>query len=150
MAYARVWIHLVWGTKNRYPYLVNDIKQKVINHIKENAKEKEIFIDCINGYHEHLHCLIGLNADISISKTLQLIKGESAFWINKQKLTKEKFEWADEYFAISVSESQLEKVRDYIKNQEAHHQKTTFTEEYQKFITAYNFNSNQGLSPELN
>ena len=143
MAFVRIWVHAVWGTKNRYPYLVKEVKQKVINHIKENARQKEIFIDCINGYHEHLHCLLGLNAEMSISKTIQLIKGESAFWINREKITKEKFEWANEYFAISVSESQLEKVRAYINNQEEHHKKTGFTEEYQKFIQTYKFN-NQG------
>jgi len=141
MAFVRVWLHAVWGTKSRHPYLVNDIKQKVINHIKENAKQKDIFIDSIDGYHEHLHCLFGLNAEMSISKAMQLIKGESAFWINKEKITVGKFEWADEYFAVSVSESQLDKVRTYINNQEEHHKKTTFTNEYEKFIQTYKFNS---------
>jgi REP element-mobilizing transposase RayT len=83
--------------------------------------------------------LFGLNTDITIAKTLQLIKGESAFWINQEKLTNPKFEWADEYFAASVSESQLNKVRDYINNQEEHHKKTTFATEYEKFIAKYNF-----------
>jgi putative transposase len=132
MAYVRVWVHIVWGTKKRIPFLVNGVKQKVISHIKENARKKGIYIDRINGYHEHLHCIIGLNADMSISKAINLIKGESAFWINKEKICKQKFEWADEYYAISVSESQLEKVRNYIDNQEQHHQKTNFSDEYNK------------------
>jgi putative transposase len=139
MSFVRVWIHVVWGTKNRHSYLINDIKQKVINHIKDNAKQKEIFIDTINGHHEHLHCLLGLNAEMSISKAMQLIKGEATFWINKEKITDKKFEWADEYFAISVSESQLDKVRTYINNQEEHHKKTSFTDEYDKFIQTYKF-----------
>src|SRR5690242_18583072 len=105
MAFVRIWIHAVWGTKNRYPYLTKEIKNKVINHIRENAKQKEIYVDTINGHTEHLHCLMGLNAELSIAKTMQLIKGESAFWINRQKLTGSKFEWADEYYAVSVSES---------------------------------------------
>jgi len=68
------------------------------------------------------------------TKTLQLIKGESSFWINKNKLTQSKFEWQDEYFAVAVSESMLEKVRNYIKNQEDHHKKKTFNHEFiQKF-----------------
>jgi putative transposase len=139
MSYVRVWIHAVWGTKNRYPYLTKDIKQPVIDHIRKNARDKGLFPDTINGHTEHLHCLIALNADTSISKTLQLLKGESAFWINKQKLTTEKFEWADEYFAVSVSESALDKVRAYINNQEEHHKKVSFMEEYEKFITAFKF-----------
>jgi len=138
MSYVKVMIHSVWGTKNREPYLIKDVKQRVIEHIKSNAKEKKIYIDTIDGYVEHLHCLFALNADMTISKALQLIKGESAFWINDNKVTKTKFEWADEYFAVSVSESMIDKVRVYIRNQEEHHRKKTFQEEYDEFIRAYN------------
>ncbi len=70
---------------------------------------------------------------------MQLIKGESSFWINQQGLTKTKFEWQDEYFALSVSESAVDKVREYIKNQEAHHSKKTFQQEYVEFISKYGF-----------
>ena len=70
---------------------------------------------------------------------MQLIKGESSFWINKMQLTKEKFEWQDEYFAVSVSESVVEKVRNYIRNQEEHHKKKTFQDEYEEFIRKYGF-----------
>lgn len=139
MAYVKVWIHTVWGTKRRHPYLIAGVKEKVIAHIKENAKEKDIYIDTINGHTDHLHALISINPDMSISKAMQLIKGESAFWINREEVTNEHFEWADEYFAVSVSESALNKVREYIKNQEEHHSKVTFMEEYNKFIKAYKF-----------
>ena len=139
MSFVRVWIHCVWGTKNRHPFLTSEIKLKVLEHIKQNAKDKQIHIDRLNGHHEHLHCLMALNADMSISKAMQLIKGESAFWINKQKITTSKFEWADAYFAISVSESVLDKVRAYIDNQEEHHHKISFTEEYEKFMMNYKF-----------
>jgi putative transposase len=139
MAFVRIWIHAVWGTKSHHPYLTKEIKSKVIFHIKENAKTKEIFIDTINGYNDHLHCLMALNADMSVSKAMQLIKGESAFWINKERITEEKFEWADEYFAVSVSESMLAKVKGYINNQEEHHSKTSFTQEYEKFINSFKF-----------
>jgi putative transposase len=139
MPFVKVMIHSVWGTKNREPFLTKEVRPVIIDHIRQNAKSKEIFIDRINGYTEHLHCLFGLNADMSISKTMQLIKGESAFWINKQKLTKTKFEWADEYFAVSVSESILDKVRAYIDGQEEHHKKKTFQQEYDEFMLSYNF-----------
>jgi putative transposase len=139
MSFVKVMIHAVWGTKNRYPFLTKEVKEKVISHIIENAKTKQIFIDRLNGHTEHLHCLFGLNADTSIAKTLQLLKGESAFWINKQQLTASKFEWADEYFAVSVSESIIDKIRTYIDGQEEHHQKVTFTKEYEEFISKYNF-----------
>ncbi len=70
---------------------------------------------------------------------MQLIKGESSFWINKEKLTKEKFQWQSEYFAVSVSGSVIDKVRNYIKNQEIHHSKKSFQEEYEEFILKYGF-----------
>ena len=70
---------------------------------------------------------------------MNLIKGESSFWINKNKITKTKFEWADEYFAVSVSESQINKVRNYIKNQEEHHKSKTLEKEYQEFINKFDF-----------
>lgn len=140
MPYIKTYIHFVWSTKNRVPHLYNkEVRQKVWQHIKENAKEKGVFIDFINGYSDHCHCLVSLGADQTIQKVMQLIKGESSFWINKNELCKEKFEWQDEYFAVSVSESMLDKVRNYIKNQEEHHGKQTFQEEYKEFIAKYNF-----------
>jgi len=137
MPFMKVMIHAVWGTKNRYPFLTKEIKQKVIAHTRENAMRKEIFIDRLNGFTEHLHCLFGLNADMTIAKALQLIKGESAFWINREQITNDKFEWADEYFAASVSESQLDKVRAYIDHQEEHHQKVTFQYEYDQILKKF-------------
>lgn len=134
-------IHAVWGTKNRAPFLTKEIKEKVIKHIRQNAKTKGIYIDRLNGHTEHLHALIGLNANMSISKVMQLIKGESAYWINKVKLTKSKFEWADEYYAASVSESIVPKVRAYIDRQEEHHKKKTFQEECDKYISKWNLKS---------
>jgi REP element-mobilizing transposase RayT len=85
-----------------------------------------------------------LGIDQTIQKVMQLIKGESSFWINKNELTNEKFEWQDEYFAVSVSESMLDKVREYIKKQEEHHSKKTFQQEYEEFITKYGFEKYRG------
>ncbi len=139
MPYLRVWIHAVWSTKERRPLLTQENRQFVFDHISQNAKSKDIFIDCINGYYDHVHCLISLGSEQTISKNIQLLKGESSFWINKNKLSSEKFEWQDEYFAVSVSESQLDAVRKYISNQEEHHKKKSFSEEYDEFIRKYNF-----------
>lgn len=140
MPFVKVYIHFVWSTKNREQFFATkEIRQKVWQHIKENAKEKGIFIDFINGYSEHCHCLISLGIDQTIQKTMQLIKGESSFWINKQQLIDQKFEWQDEYFAVSVSESMIDRVREYIKNQEEHHKHKTFSEEYDEFIVKYGF-----------
>ena len=139
MAFVKIWVHAVWGTKNRKPVLTKEIRELLFKHIFENAKSKQIHIDCINGYSDHVHCLLSLNPDISIAKVMQLIKGESAYWANKNNLIPLKFEWADEYFAASVSESMLDKVRNYIRDQEEHHKKVTFMEEYEKFMSSYKF-----------
>jgi len=139
MSYVKIWIHAVWGTKNRDPILSKDVRTKLFQHLIENAKEKKIYIDTINGYFDHIHCLFALNADMSISKTMQLLKGESAFWTNKNILLKPKLVWADEYFAVSVSESIVDKVRKYIKEQEDHHKSVTYKEEYDRFIKKYKF-----------
>jgi len=145
MPFVRIYIHLVWSTKNRVAHLNSkELRLKVWNHIRENAQIKGIFVDFINGYSDHCHCLISLGIDQTIEKTIQLLKGESSFWINKNKLTQEKFEWQDEYFVVSVSESIVNKVRDYIKNQEVHHSKKTFQEEYEDFISKYGFGEFEG------
>ena len=116
-----------------------ELRKKVWQHIRENAKTKGIFIDFVNGYQEHCHCLVSMGIDQTIQKTIQLVKGESSFWINKNKLTQEKFEWQDEYYAVSVSESTIDNVREYIKNQEEHHRKKPFQEEHDEFISKYDF-----------
>lgn len=139
MPYVKNWFHCVWGTKVRTPYLAGDLKFELINHIRANAKNKNIYIDFLNGSTEHLHCLLSLNHDYSLSKVMQLIKGESSYWINKNSLTKIKFSWADEYYAISVSESDTQNVRGYIKNQEQHHRIKTWQEEIDEFIEKYGF-----------
>lgn len=120
------------------------LREKLWQHIKDNGKKKGIFIDFINGYTDHCHCLISLGADQTIEKVMQLIKSESSFWINKEGLTKQKFEWQDEYFAVSVSESVIDKVREYIKNQEEHHKHKTFQQEYDEFISKYGFQKFDG------
>jgi len=139
MPYVRNWLHCVWGTKRRVPFLIHGKKYEVINHILSNAITKGLYIDIIDGHSEHLHCLLQLRYDQTLSGAMQLIKGESSSWINKNKIVKGKFEWADEYYAASVSESQLYRVRDYIKFQERHHAAKTWEEEYTEFIDCREF-----------
>ena len=141
MGYVKIWVHLVWTTKNREALLTKEIRQAIFNHIKENAENKGIYIDFINVHLEHVHCLVSLGSGQNIDKLLMLLKGESSFWINKNKIFKTKFEWQDEYFAVSVSESSVNRVRDYIKNQENHHKKKSFNDEYQEFICKYKFDA---------
>ena len=140
MPFIRVWIHYVWSTKNREPVLTDRFRYPLFEHIKQNALVKKIYLDRLNGYYDHVHCLLSLGSYQTIEKTAQLIKGESSFrFNNKSSFKTNKLEWQDEYFAVSVGEFQLDTVRAYIDNQLLHHQKKTFAEEYQEFISEYGF-----------
>lgn len=144
MPFVKVNIHFVWSTKNREPFLnTKDIRAGVWQHIKENSLKKGIFVDCVNGYADHCHCVISLGVDQTIQKLIQLIKGESSFWINNKSGFEfpqgKRFEWQDEYFAVSVSQSQIDIVRNYLRNQEIHHQKRTFKQECDELIQKFGF-----------
>ena len=134
MSYIRVHIHSVFGTKHRFPTLEPGKRDHLFNHISENAKSKNILIDTLNGCEDHVHILIKLNACQSIGQVMQLIKGESSKWANDQKLFDHPLIWARGYFATSVSRLSLNKVREYIKNQEDHHRKVTYYDEYIKLL----------------
>lgn len=135
MSWGRVYIHIVFSTKNRERFLnTPELRKKVFRHIKQNAEEKNIWLDCVNGYEEHAHCLVSLGREQTISKVAQLIKGESSFWINQNKLTENQFIWQDDYWVISVGDREIESVRKYIHSQEEHHSIKTFTDEVEKLM----------------
>jgi REP element-mobilizing transposase RayT len=129
-----MWVHVIWSTKNREKLIDNQLREILLEHIKSNCKEKNIWLDSINCTFDHIHLLISLGAEQTISKIIMLIKGESSHWINQNKLIKSKFEWQTEYFAVSVSESLIDRTRKYIENQQEHHRIKSFTEEYDDFI----------------
>jgi len=80
MPYTKIHVHLVWSTKNRIKFLhTKEIRRKVWEHIKENAESKGIYIDHVNGYSKHCHCLVSLRIDQTVAKVVQMIKGESSF-----------------------------------------------------------------------
>jgi len=139
MPYIKVLIHYIWSTKNREHLITKELKPLLLSHIKENSIKKGIFIDTLNCVSDHIHLLISLGSEQTIAKTAMLIKGESSFWANRENNLKYKFEWQDEYIGLSVSYSAIEKVRAYILNQEEHHKKKTFSEEYQEFLRAHDF-----------
>ncbi len=137
MSYIKILVHCVWTTHNRTPYLKDEIRDKVIFHILDNSRAKNIYIDHINGYHEHLHALISLGGTQNISEIMHSIKGESSYWINKNKLTVNKFVWQDDFWAVSIGLPQVENLRTYIRNQEDHHRSATWEEELRKMVSEY-------------
>lgn len=139
MSFVKIWIHAVWSTKKRYKQLDESKRKIIFKHMHENAFEKGILMEVVNGYSDHVHCLFRLRNDQTIGKVIQLIKGESTYWINKQQLTKTKVQWQKEYYAVSVNERGVENVKRYIQNQEEHHRKQSYEEEYDDFIYKYGF-----------
>ena len=121
MSCVNVYVHIVFGSKYRKPVLTKDLLQKVCLHIKENGEKKNLGIIMVNGYQDHIHCLLKLHNELSVSETARLIKGESAHWINKNQLTSHRFSWQGEYWANSISQTQLSRVKRYILNQQAKH-----------------------------
>jgi putative transposase len=147
MSFVRIWVHVVFSTQNREALLDKEIRTALIRHIRANSKEKEIYLDSINGWSDHLHVLISLArislaSEQNIAKVMMLIKGESAHWLNEQGWIRGKFRWQDDYYAISVSESQVGQVRAYIAKQEEHHKAVPFDRELEKLRGVF------GLKPE--
>ena len=138
---TQIHIHLVFAVKYRDGVIQASWKDelyKYITGIVQNNKHKLL---SINGMPDHVHILLGLRPSQSISDLLQDIKGSSSKWINEKKFIKTRFEWQEGYGAFSYSKSQIKAITEYIENQELHHQKKTFREEYlemlQKFEVDY-------------
>ena len=137
MPFISIYLHCVWSTKNRIPLLSTpEIRSEMWNHIYSNALSKKIQLDFINGYKDHCHCLISLLPDQNISKIIQLIKGESSHWLNKTGMIKESFSWQHDYYVASVSPKDVLTVRNYIENQELHHRRVTWEEEYNELVSS--------------
>ncbi len=140
---VRIWLHCAWGTKDRIPFLHNGKKYQVITHIRQHAGVRGIYIDTLDGYSDHLHCLLLLRENQMLLRVMQIVRGESAYWINRNKLTRSSFEWDDEFFAASVSEAHIPKVKDYILNQDQHHKVKTWEQECEEFLVMYGFSKSR-------
>ena len=112
-------------------------KDALCQHIWEYSKGKSIHLINVNVWLDRFISLAGGRQNIAT--IMNLIKGESSYWANKNLNWPEKFGWQDDYFAVSVDESQFDAVNNYISNQEDHHQRKTFQQEYDEFIKNYRF-----------
>ena len=139
MPFIKLLVHAVWATKDRKPLMNKTNKDGLYQHIREYSFGKSIHLINVNGWLDHLHCFISMSADQNIATLMNLVKGESSYWANKHLSWSEKFGWQDEYFAVSVGESQFNAVNNYISNQEEHHQRKTFQQEYDEFMENYHF-----------
>lgn len=144
MSFLNVYVHFVWTTKHRIPYLCTPgIRNQVWLHMMQRATEKDIFIDFINGHNDHCHCLISMNANQPIGQCIKLIKGESAYWINKTNLLEgtryTHFEWQEAYYGVSVCPRKIDMVRNYIRRQEEHHISKSLNDELQNYTDHQDF-----------
>ncbi len=139
-SHTKIWIHIVWATKNRESIFTKDKAIKLFDFIINKAKEINIPMESLNIQPEHIHALINLPANSCLSDFVKNIKGASSYWLNSEQIVGTKFSWQRGFGAYSVSASQLEIVKKYIKNQAKHHKKHHFIQEYEQWKKEYGIN----------
>ncbi|OXG06322.1 REP element-mobilizing transposase RayT [Flavobacterium araucananum] len=135
--YTQIHIHFVFAVKFRQAIIHNDWKEELYKYIAGIIRNNNHKLLAINGVSDHIHVLIGIRPAQSISDLMKNIKQDSSKWINTNKFLKIHFEWQEGYGAFSYSKSQLNAVVNYIENQEVHHKKKTFREEYIDFLEKF-------------
>lgn len=135
--YTKIHIQFVFAVKFRNGLIQSEWKNELYKYTTGIVQNQEHKLLAINGMPDHVHLLVGLRPTQSISDLMQDVKGSSSKWINDNKLAKGRFEWQEGYGAFSYGASQLPDVISYIKNQEEHHRKKTFLEEYKDFLKKF-------------
>ncbi len=131
---SKIWIHLIFGTKNRLPLMKPSFEKDLYKHIKSLLEfDFKCKVEIINGTSNHLHILMLQNPQYSITEIVKNIKGNSSHWINQSKFISTKFAWQTGYGVFSVSQSKIKAVVNYIEKQKDHHKKISFEEELNKF-----------------
>ena len=136
-SYHKIWIHAIWSTKMREPLIDQNVEHKIYPYITDQLRDQGCPVRIINGMPDHIHCLFLLSSSKSIAKVIKQVKGSSSHFINQNNIIPEKFSWQTGYAAYSVSDSAVEKVFEYIRNQKLHHLKKNFQQEYDEFIKLY-------------
>ena len=135
--YTQIYLQTVFAVKHRYGLIQPIWSEDLYRYITGIVQRQEHKMLAINGMSDHVHVFIGLNPKQSISDLMQDIKGDSSKWINDNRLTMGRFAWQTGYGAFSYGHSQIENVVKYIHNQQEHHQKRTFIDEYTTFLRKF-------------
>lgn len=135
--YSQIYIHIVFAVKGRQNLLLKLWRDEVFKYISGIIKEKGHKPIIVNGVADHVHVFFGLKPSASISDVVRDIKNNSSRYINDQKWLGNKFAWQEGYGAFSYSHSHIKSVYDYILNQEAHHQKKSFKNEYNDLLQKF-------------
>jgi len=132
--YTQLYVHCVFAVKYRASLLHPDWDERLRLYITATVQNNKHKMLAINNVADHLHLFVGLHPAQSIADMMRLVKGDSSEWINKERLTRQSFQWQDGYGAFSHARSQLDTVVKYIHNQQEHHKKTSFMDEYRKML----------------
>jgi len=135
--YHQIYIQVVFAVKYREAVIDKEWKSKLLGVIGNLINESGCKTIIVNGVEDHIHCLIGLKPVISISELMKTVKAKSSKYINDHHLTNSRFEWQEGYGAFTYGQSQIDAIYKYIVNQEEHHKKQTFKEEYLQFLEKF-------------
>lgn len=136
-SYTNLIYHIVFSTKNRHPLITDDVKSRLYDYIGGTIRKQRGIALAINGMSDHVHVLAKLRPDKALSAVLRDLKANSSGWMHDVFPRLRDFSWQNGYGAFTVSASQIEKVREYIANQEKHHQKIgSFRDEFIKLLRA--------------
>lgn len=127
---SQSYYHIVFSTKNRVNFIRPEIENRVWAYIGGIARNKGFTALQVGGIDNHIHALLSIKPSILNSKAVQLLKGDSSFWIHREFEGLSKFGWQDGYGIFTVCKSHTHEVIEYIKNQREHHKKQTFEEEF--------------------
>ena len=133
-AYCSCLIHCVFSTHNRESVLTEDVRERLWPYIGGIARENKMSALAVGGVEDHVHALLSIPATLSVSKSVQLIKGGSSKWLNSELRLPRRFEWQEGYGAFSVSVSAVPATVKYINGQVEHHRRKTFKEEFELFL----------------
>src|SRR5579862_644558 len=125
MSRFALYIHIVWATKHRQPYLTPEIEAAVYKLILTEVRSAGYEILALNGMSDHVHLLLQCGPQIDLSRLMKQIKGLSSAMVNEMHGTRHAFRWQDGYYAATVTPSHLPKIRAYVENQKEHHQNNT-------------------------
>ncbi|HET6891443.1 MAG TPA: IS200/IS605 family transposase [Pyrinomonadaceae bacterium] len=128
--FSQIYIQTVFAVSGRLSLIRNDFKEEVYKYISGIVRNKKQKLISINGMPDHVHLLIGLRPAMALADLVQEIKVDSSDFINRKKWIRGKFAWQEGYGAFSYGHSQLDTIIRYIKNQERHHAKRSFKDEY--------------------
>jgi REP element-mobilizing transposase RayT len=135
--YTQIFIQIVYVVKGRKNLIPLDRKEELFKYTAGIIRERGHKVYIVNGMSDHIHILLGYNPIESISELVKEVKRCSSMFINNNKWVRDRFEWQAGYGAFSYSKSQIDKVYKYIENQEKHHKKRTFREEYIEFLKKF-------------